>query len=252
MIVRRNLDQSVRIVSIDPGSIALKAQFRMQQVQVAVKTAGQLKPHLQMTAPPQPDPAVLMVTGSPEALETLAERDWRVDTEPVDLSRLQGSGQLFRQVILPPGVTLLDREDAMITINIGLNELNIKLRLEPVPVTVLAWDKNLQATITPPEAAIIIEGPPSALDQLRLEDFVIMPTKELKEISGKPQEVGVEARLKEGVNPDLARQVRILECQPPRIAVEFVPIDGHNAQESAGGDKEAAAPVKRDRKPEKN
>lgn len=231
--VKTDLGSTVQVVGITPKRISITASLRTRLVAIKVQMAGQPPSNLTFLAPPKPDPDKLLVTGSSEALFKLAEGGDNLPTEPINLSALKASGQLYPHVILPEGVTLLGREDKRVTVNIGLTEKPVRQALVGVPISIATFTEGMKAVITPPTAEVILEGPASALKSVSPDDIVFSTAKELGEQSGKVYVVGLEAHLKNTVLGNVAQKIRIVEIKPSRISVEFVPVDKQNRAEGA-------------------
>lgn len=227
-----SLPPTVQAVGLSPREVRLKARLRTLLVNVKVETTGTLPANLTFTAPPRPEPSQLLVTGSPDALAKLASQNNNIATEPVDLSTLKGSSQVFPRVRLPDSqLILLSRHDDRVTVNIGLSERPVRLTISQVPVSIATFSENLKAKINPPTVDVILEGPSSALKNITAGDLVFTPTKELVEQTGHVSEVGLEGRLKNTVPAPIAQQISVVEVHPSRISVEFVPLDKQNKAE---------------------
>ena len=228
MINRIGLDPAVEVIEIDPPVISLRGRFIIQNVTIEVPTVGELPSNKQFTQPPRPDPAEIKVTGSPEALERLAASDYKIKTTSITLSALQGSTQLLPNLVLPEGVTPIDYKNNFVTVNIGLIEKSERRTLAGIPVIVIAFDPTLVWNAEPRTVDVVLEGPPSALNAVTVDDVMVGPTKRLSENIRESQDVAIEARLKDSIPSDIVRQISIIECRPSRITVEFKPATVQN------------------------
>ena len=233
--VKSGGDPKIRVVAVDPQAIKLIGRLRTQTLKVKVETTGTLPNNLMFTGPPKAEPEQLLATGSPDLLSRLAASSNTVATEPIDLSALQGSCQVYPQVRLPEGAILLGRadNDRRIAVNIGLTERPERLTLRGVPVGIVTFSASLKPKFIPAGLDVVLEGPGSAIRSIVANDIAFAPARELNEQTGHSYEVGLEARLKNTVPAETARQVRIVELRPSRITVEFVPVDAQNKTEGA-------------------
>lgn len=229
--VRNEIDQSVQVVSVDPGVVTLTAQLQTLTAQVVIVTTGTLPDNLKLTGI-QSDPPQLVITGVPE---TPKASDGTLKTEPVDLSNVHSSGQLLRGVILPEGVSLVGHPvmmasggHPMVTINIAVVEKPVRQTLTLVPIKLVTFAAGFKAAVDPPTASVVLEGPASALKAISAGDIEFTMAQDIAELPGKVYAVGLEARLKEAVSGEIAKQVKIIEIKPSRISVEFVPVDKQN------------------------
>lgn len=225
--VKIDLDPTVQVISVDPDVVMVRAQLRTVAASVEVRTVGELPGGLMLMGKPQAEPPKILLAGPPEALAKLAASNNTVKTEPVDLSAMHTSGQLSRRLVLPdPNLFLLGRR--MVTVNVAVTERPVRQTLSGVPISLVTFAPNLKANIDPPTAAVVLEGPASALKAITAGDIEFTAIRELVERPGRVYDVGLVARLKSTVKAELAKQVKIVETKPSRISVEFVPVDKQN------------------------
>lgn len=227
-IQKRGLSRSVQPLSVDPAKVTLLARLRTARVQVEVVTEGTLPSNLELAAPLRPEPEELTVAGSAEALDQLAEAGNVLRTRPVNLSDIRSSGQLRPELMVPDGITLLGHPDQRILVDVGVLEHRVQRIISDVPVELATFREGLRPKIEPPVVDVMVEGPSSALYALDAADFTFQATSALHEGAGRKQEVGLEVRLKSRVDAGIARQVRLLECRPPRVTVEFAATQREN------------------------
>jgi hypothetical protein len=231
--VKSELFPTVQVVDVDPKEVMLTASLRTRTVNVKINTTGRLPASLMFKAPPKPDPQRLIVSGSSDALARLVQHGDTLETEPVDLSKLSASTQVFPRVLLPEDIILLGREDNRIMVNVALTEKPVRQTIGGAPISLVTFSQNLNAQVTPPTADVVVEGPASSLKSISAGDIVFSLARELPERPGKVYEVGLEARLKNTVQGMVAQQVRVVEVSPARISVEYVPVDKQNKVEGA-------------------
>ena len=220
-IVSVNLPPTVQILGMDAKKITLKASLNAKSVSVKVKTTGNLPPYFRLTADPQPDPAEVWVTGPPEVFDPLRE----LSTTPVDLSTLRGSQEVYRELVLPEGIVLLNPRNARVTVNVGLTSVTIAKTIQGVAVSLLSFSDELIPRIEPDTGVEVeVEGPRTILDALTSDDLVAEPTKPLVEKAQIKQEFQVEVRLKKKNWPEeMEKQIRIVNWNPKKFTVTFVP-----------------------------
>ena len=227
--IKTKLDPTIQVIGVNPGTINLVAQPRIQILDVIVETTGALSANLKFIGPPKPDPVRIMVTGSTDALARLADTGKQVLTQPIDLAKLQSSGQLLPELDLPPDVILLGRQDKRIAVSIALTERPVRQTLSDVPVSLITYSANLSPRFKPATVDIDLEGPGSLLALITPSDIVFStPARALNEQAGRIDEIGLLARLCSTVRSDIVQQVKIIGIRPPRISVEFVPVDEQN------------------------
>jgi YbbR domain-containing protein len=108
------------------------------------------------------EPSSVQVTGSPDILQ-----DLRVQTEVVDISGLTESETRQVTLDLPDGVTPVDLQPIVVTVEIGpILTSDVVQR----PVEVRALSEGLEATVNPEEVRVFLFGPLPVLDSLEEED----------------------------------------------------------------------------------
>ncbi|MEN6626532.1 MAG: YbbR-like domain-containing protein [Candidatus Sumerlaeia bacterium] len=220
-IQKHNLPETIQVVQVDPPYIQLDAMLRTTTATVETVTTGQLPRNMEMTDQPQPRPEQVTVTGSAEALQRFAQSHNTIKTTPIDLSALQSSQEVYPKLVLPPGIQIVGRNNATITVDIGLTERIVKRIYESVPVTVPILKDNIVAKLKPETVSIEVEGPDTALRQLTNEDFEVIPARDPSQTVGQAQKIGIEAHLK--VTASAPRTlVRMVRCIPNSIEVQFV------------------------------
>ena len=218
-----SLPPTVQVVAVaDPAEVALKVRLLARYAKVDVVTSGSLPGYLELSGPSLPDPAQVSVTGSQKALDGLGSKS--IQTTPVNLAEVNGSMQVFPKLQLPEGIKLIGRESDRITVDIGVNEKAVSQTLEGVPVSLLAFSESLTAHYDPQTVNVTLQGPRSALDAVKADDLAFSTTRALDEVPNSPQQVGLEARLKDSVPANIALKIKVMEISPPRITVEFKPV----------------------------
>lgn len=222
-VQRRGLPRTIHVTGFEPPEVELEARLRTLELRVRVEyDPAELPDNLVLTGPPQPDPPTILVTGPRELLNRLTTVDGAITTASIRLAGMEGSKQLYPKVNLPEGAILLDPATPRIAVDVGIDEREVERRLDEVPIEILVFTEGLYPSVTPPTAEIVLEGPASALSEIGRDDIEFATTRALDERPGRPQEVGIQARLNESVAPGVAARVHILECIPPTVRVEFV------------------------------
>jgi hypothetical protein len=219
------LPPTIQVAEVIPYNIILRGRLRTQRPRVHVVLDGQLPLSLQFTdnQAPKPDPEQILVTGSAEALRNLTEGlGNQIDTMPIDLSSIRGYAQVWRDLVLPDGVALLDPKTPSIPIYIGVTERSTTRTLDQVPIRIVSYTAGLTARVTPPTMRIVLSGPPSKLDTISADQFVFTPVRPLTEEIDRSQDVGITPRLSSSVPSDTALKVEIQQWDPPRVTIQFV------------------------------
>jgi hypothetical protein len=218
--------QIAQIIAIDPPSVVLTGKLITKVAPVEIRTTNSLSANLMLSGPLRAEPAQVTITGPPALLEHVKT----VTTTAIDLSQVSGSMQSFPQLVLPEGVRLVGKPNAPLTVDIGVSERATHQVITDVPISLLSF-YGLIARVSPATPKVVVEGPASVVANLSAADIGFTPSRDLPEVPGKIYEVGIEARLKASVPPEVASQITIRESQPSRIKVEFIA----PAQQNTGG-----------------
>lgn len=216
-IERRNVPDIIQVVEVQPSKILLTADLRVTTATVEAMTTGQLPRNLELTDKLQSRPDQVLVTGSVDALQQLAEHNNRIKTTPIDLSQLQSSCEVYPKLELPKGIQLVGRAN-QVTVAVGLAERMVRRVYKAVPVMVPVFSDTVQARLKPQTVDVEVEGPGTDLRQLTNQDFDVYPPRNPAEVVNQVQHIGIEAHLKNPGNSP----VRVVRCVPNTIDVEFI------------------------------
>lgn len=230
---RASAPSDVQEVAIDPESVDLVVSLRLLEMQVVVTTTGELPSQYEMRSDPIPSPSTVLVTGPAHRLEALAEQGATIQTQPINLSEVTQTAQLFRELIVPEGVQLVDTAGSRVTIDIEVVDRPQETIFSGVPVTLTTVNPNFEAIVTPPTVDVVVEAPASVIAQLSRDSFAFTTASAVPEIPGQVHEVALQARLRQRLQQELGARVRRIEINPPRISVEFVERSGQDGAEDA-------------------
>jgi len=175
-----------------------------KQVAVVVRTEGQPAQGYFVTSITT-SPLSITVRGSPG---DVARMPGYVETAPIDLADLQDDLIQDVALVMPAGITPVERETVEVQITIGAQE---GTRVERRTVEIENLPSGLQVTFAPSEVEVTLAGPLPALDALSEEDVrvvidltgyeagsyqiaprVILPDGRVTAISVLPQTVQVQ------------------------------------------------------------
>lgn len=162
-----NVDVTPSQVTVDiniqprPGVVVLK-------IQPTLLTATLPQGYLLSVA--SSNPVSVAVRGDPSTIEAL---NGVVATEQIDLT---GKTQSFTQTVklaLPPGVSLTDPVDVVVSVTIQV--INITRQFSNIPVQPQGLDSaDFSITLQPDTVNVIVTGPQSALETLQQGDIQVI------------------------------------------------------------------------------
>lgn len=220
-VISQRVNRSVQVIGFEPRVIKLSASLLTQRFRVEVPMTGELAEQYELLAEPRPSPDTLVGTASRETLNRLSDAGDVILTAPVDISPMTESKQVFPELQIPKGLTLLDHRDRRIMVNVALREKNVRRMIEKAPVELFALDPTLTIQADPATVDVVVDGPFSKVQAITPEDISFTTTGVLVEEPGKKQTVGIEAKLKRAASAALDPAITVRECQPSRITVEF-------------------------------
>ena len=145
---------------LDPGPMELDVDhLDSLVVNVDVVTRGALPEGLMLLTPPRARPETVTLYGPSRFLEDGVQ----VCTEPVEMSRVQGTGPLARALIVPyPHL-----EPSLESVQVMLEAVPVGRRVfEHIPLVPLLDSGQLHVEVFPPVASVEIEGPAEELAEL--------------------------------------------------------------------------------------
>jgi hypothetical protein len=144
-------DMSVKAI-LSPDLLFRIDKEETVTVKVEVATSGILPSQRQLVGPPSVEPADVNLIG-PARFFTGQEI---VRTEPVDLGRLKETQTLRKRLISPHPYLSPDRKDVQVTMSVAVVETRT---LANVPIVPLVDADQPEATVFPPVADLVIQGP---------------------------------------------------------------------------------------------
>ncbi len=160
-------------VSINPQQVTLTQNIVQRggyrNLVVRVITVGQVAGGYRLTSIFVFPPTVTVFSSDPALVSTLPEY---VETQPVNITGIKDDFESQVNLVLPAGVELVG--DQQVTVQIGVAAIESSLALTNVPVVASGLAANLTAAITPNTADVIIGGPLTALQTLKVSDLQIL------------------------------------------------------------------------------
>ncbi len=148
------------VVVLDPGPLELDIDhLDSLRVSVDVATRGALPEGLMLLTPPQARPGEITLYGPSRFLDP----ELRVRTEPVEMSRVQGTGPVARPLVVPHAHLRPSLESVQVVVEavpVG------RRTFEHVPLVPLLDSGQIHVEVFPPVASVEIDGPADLLAEL--------------------------------------------------------------------------------------
>jgi YbbR domain-containing protein len=116
------------------------------------------------------NPATVAVQGNFSAIEAMKGS---VATDDIDLTNHTQTFQQAVKLALPPGVTLTDPVNVVVTIQI--DAINMTRQFDNIPVQTQGLDKiDFGITVLPNQVTVVVTGPQAAMETLQASDITVI------------------------------------------------------------------------------
>lgn len=229
-----NLPQSVQVTGLSVNKIQALARLIARSVPIRTTTVGQTPANHELREPPRAEPAETLVTGSPETLRHLGEPGFEIATEPIGLD---GRAQDFIAnpgLILPPGVQLVNPNNANIQVVVGVREKEASRVVRDAPIEMYVFTSGMRAVVSPPTANVTIKGKVSLIERVDPLMFKFSTRAPLEETPGSPKPVDLDAAFGDDAPEEIRTNVIIEDFTPKRARVFFEPIPESKREPESG------------------
>ncbi|NMC79315.1 MAG: hypothetical protein GYA59_08145 [Chloroflexi bacterium] len=160
-------------VTVSPEQVAVsltitqRGGYRNVVVKVVVK--GQVASGYRVTNISVFPPAVTVYSSDPKLVDELPGY---VETAALELSNAREDLDVFLQLNLPPGVSVVG--DQTVEVQVGVEAIEGSLTLADMPVEVVGLGPGLVASTSPERVDVILAGPLPLLDSLTARDVRVL------------------------------------------------------------------------------
>lgn len=225
-----------------PGGAFSVARFQPATIQVRARYIGRMATVVpRLAGTPQADhflnmektvvrPAQVFVAGPQAVIDRLAATRggrFEVDTEPIDISGVDGGVLRVADLDLPSGLQVVG-DAPTVEVNVAIEPVRTTRTFPAVAVNLFALSSQVRVEIEPPTIAVEVEGPKTFLDQFTAEAFTVLTAAgtDLREEAGREyRDVPVEVRVRSSMPRAGDGVYTVRRIVPERVTVRYVAVE---------------------------
>lgn len=172
LVAQDEMGNPVTNIDLSPETVRVKQVIDLQggyrNVAVNVVTQGLVEPGYRFTSITPAPPTVMVFSENPKLVEQLPGY---INTNPLDLTGIDGYLETILELDLPDGVTVVGDPTVLVQVNITPLETNISVSKE---IELIGLLPGLSAEVSPPQVSVRISGPVPVLDNLTERDIRVI------------------------------------------------------------------------------
>lgn len=202
-------------LTVEPETVTVDVDIAprsdVREVRVTPNIIGQPPTGYTLTSGFDYSPETVFVSGPQEALEELPGT---LFTAPINLSNYTDDFEVRVPVELPNDDLLLITGQR-ITVSVGIDPVQTSRQFERVPVEIIGLQEGLEATLSPAEVSVLVNGPQPVLSEIEPDEIQVIV--DLNDVT-EPGVVQVAPSASVGVGQIEAENISVL---PPTIDVQL-------------------------------
>ncbi len=172
LVAQDEMGNPVTNIDLSPETVRVNQVIDLQggyrNVAVNVVTQGLVEPGYRFTSITPAPPTVMVFSENPQLVEQLPGY---INTNPLDLTGVDGYLETILELDLPDGVTVVGDPTVLVQVNITPLETNISVSRE---IEVIGLLPGLSAEVSPPQVSVRVSGPVPVLDNLTERDIRVI------------------------------------------------------------------------------
>ena len=172
LVAQDEMGNPVTNIELSPETVRVNQVIDLQggyrNVAVNVVTQGLVEPGYRFTSITPAPPTVMVFSENPQLVEQLPGY---INTNPLDLTGIDGYLETILELDLPDGVTVVGDPTVLVQVNITPLETNISISRE---IEVIGLLPGLSAEVSPPQVSVRVSGPVPVLDNLTERDIRVI------------------------------------------------------------------------------
>jgi hypothetical protein len=227
--MKKRLARGVQqIVSVDPNTIRVQAQFITRPLDIELQSQGKLSEGFKLAEQPKLDnpEQTIYVTTSPKRFNELGlpEPDNSFQPPPVVVNIADRSETFFEtiplsDIKLPKGVSIAPGQKKNVDIKVLISEIVETRKIENATVSINPVNSGLVYSYEPKSATVTVTGPLRLVNTLKSTDILVVPQADPEESRiGETQDVPLKAIFSSSA-PDEARALIELKNVQPTQAI---------------------------------
>jgi len=224
----------VDLAKIGQQGSTVEVRMRYAAVSAIIKPnivgQDQLPEGYQLQSPVKVTPREVYLIGDPDKLATLSldELTSRVQlkTEAISVAGRTESSLESAEILLPPGVSLVQRSTNLAEVNLEIQEVQTVREIKKIPLEFQAIAQDtISMKYSTRSAAVRVFGPQSLLRQLVPESFRVNLVRPQEEIPGTRATVPLEVHFALSVPDEIRNRVQIQGIEPSALQIDYVARD---------------------------
>lgn len=220
----------VDLAKIGGQSSSVEVRMRYNAVPAIVKAEvvgqDQLPEGYQLISPVKVTPREVNLIGDPDKLAALTRDDLTsrvvLKTAPVSVAGRTASSLESVEIVLPTGVSLVQRNSNLADVNLEIQEVQTVREIKNVPMDFQAVAPDtIVMKYSPQIASVRVKGPQSLLKQLTAESFRVSLVRPQEEVPGASQNLPLEVHFASSVPDDVRNRVTIQGIDPGALQVQY-------------------------------
>lgn len=221
----------VDLVKIGLQGSTVEVRMRYDAVPAVIKPdiVGQdrLPEGYQLVSPVKVTPREVYLVGDADKLKTLPMDDLTsramLKTAPINVAGRTESGLETVEIILPPGISIVQRSNNLAEVNLEVQEVQTVRSIDGVPLNFQAVAPDtVTMKYSIQTATVRVFGPQSLLRQLSPESFRVTLVRPQEEVPGETRDVPLEVHFAPSISEEIRSRVLIQGIEPNSIRVEYV------------------------------
>ncbi len=165
-------DQIVEDISIEPGTVTVNQAISLQggyrNLAVNVTTIGSVEPGYRFTSITPAPPTVMVFSEDPLLVESLPGY---VNTKPLDLTGVDDYLEIFLELDLPDGISVVGDPTVLVQVNVTALETSLVISRD---IEIIGLLPGLTAEVSPLQVTVRVSGPVPVLENLTLRDIRVV------------------------------------------------------------------------------
>jgi YbbR domain-containing protein len=172
LVAQDEMGNPITNITLSPETVRVNQVIDLQggyrNVAVNVVTQGLVEPGYRFTSITPAPPTVMVFSENPQLVEQLPGY---INTNPLDLTGIDGYLETILELDLPDGVTVVGDPTVLVQVNVTALETNISVSRE---IEVIGLLPGLTAEVSPPQVSVRVSGPVPVLDNLTERDIRVI------------------------------------------------------------------------------
>ncbi len=216
-------------IGLQSSTVEIRMRYNAVPAVVRPEIVGldRLPDGYQLVQPVKVTPREVYLVGDSDKLSALTQDDItsrvQLKTAPVSVAGLTESNLESVEILLPPGVSMVQRNSNLAEVNLEIQEVQTVRAISDIPLDFQAVAPDtVTMKYSVRSASVRVFGPQSLLRQLSPESFRVGLVRPQEEIPGQVRDVPLEVHFASSISEEIRSRVLIQGIEPNSIRAEYV------------------------------